>query len=250
MRVIDSLWTLLTVVAESAKETGTLSWWRGHADASWKLVPGAFRNGRTFHSERNMVARFRAKAPIRRQSCPDQNDLPSWLALMQHYRLPTRLLDWTELPLVATFFAACELPEVDGVLWRLNPYVLNVPVLGGRQLQGPTGAQGRNFVNQAFASNAVSECKALALTPWESDLRMLLQGSTFTIHDGPTPLQEHPTAPSSLMSFSVPAKAKKGLLEHLALLGIRRSNLFPDLDNLAGDIAAMEFEEFGPAGAV
>lgn len=96
----------------------------------------------------------------------------------------------------------------------------------------------------------MSEGQALALTPSEADLRMLLQGSAFIVHDGPVALETHPSAPDFLVGFRVPSSAKKGLSQHLSLLGVRRSNLFPDLDNLAVDIAGFEFEDPGAKGAV
>lgn len=248
MQTIDTLDTLLQVVTAGAKAFGTSPWWRGHADAGWELIPGTFRAGRTHLTEYNMAARFMAKARTRRAVCPDDTDLASWLALMQHYRLPTRLLDWTELPLAALFFAVSELQHKDGMLWMLNPYSINKTLLGTASLQGARGPQARNFVNQAFAANAVSEGRALALLPSETDMRMLLQGSAFTIHDGPSPLEEHPSAKEALVAFSVPTSSKLGLLQHLALLGVRRSTLFPDLDNLALDIATFEFAD--PAAEV
>ncbi len=53
-----------------------------------------------------------------------------WISLAQHYRVPTRLLDWSENPLVALYFAV-EVDEdsngaqVDGRVWALNPLQLN-----------------------------------------------------------------------------------------------------------------------------
>ena len=53
-------------------------------------------------------------------SLPAVDDDFQWLALMQHYGAPTRLLDFTWSPYVAAFFAL-ERTLGDGVVWAMNP---------------------------------------------------------------------------------------------------------------------------------
>jgi hypothetical protein len=53
--------------------------------------------------ESSMMRHFMLRAPQHRESHQSFFD---WLCLMQHYDLPTRLLDWSESVLVALYFAA------------------------------------------------------------------------------------------------------------------------------------------------
>jgi FRG domain-containing protein len=105
-------------------------WWRGHSRADWLLTPGVHREGRDVDYERNISAKFFMKAHTRHARCPPEGDWAGWLFLMQHYRLPTRLLDWTESSLIAAFFAATDHLEQDGVLWALDPLALNERQMG------------------------------------------------------------------------------------------------------------------------
>jgi len=75
---------------------------RGEDDNTYKLEPSIYRNGRIINEHK-----FYYEAINR---CPeafiDCNTTFEKLAKMQHYRVPTRLLDVTENPLIALYFAA------------------------------------------------------------------------------------------------------------------------------------------------
>ena len=72
-------------------------WFRGHSKASFNLLPSLARDPKALERESLLSKRFKQNAYPFRQT-PPQSEW-EWLFLMQHFGIPTRLLDWTESPL-------------------------------------------------------------------------------------------------------------------------------------------------------
>ena len=73
-------------------------WFRGQGDVTWPLKPSLYRGKFRPELEREMLRDFRAHAA----------EYVDWLFLAQHHGIPTRILDWTENPLVGLYFTCCE----------------------------------------------------------------------------------------------------------------------------------------------
>ena len=216
-------------------------WWRGQSNSEWPLVPGVYREGRTITYEQNIAARFMLKAHTRYSNCPPDGDWPTWLFLMQHYRLPTRLLDWTESSLIAAFFAVADNPDTDGALWALDPYALNASQTGKSNILTANGEAVRPHYQAVFHVNSPQPAATLAVVGRELDVRMLIQQSVITIHGTANPIETLAGANNFIRKLIVPAASKKVLRAQLSALGFKRHSLFPDLEHLARDIAELRF---------
>lgn len=78
--------------------------YRGHSNANYLLLPSLFRSQKLLKNERKMYNELLIECP---QYFPYGSTHLDKLVEMQHYGLPTRLLDITSNPLVALYFA-CE----------------------------------------------------------------------------------------------------------------------------------------------
>jgi len=234
---VRSIDDLMAACYELQARFASMPWFRGHSREAWKLVPSVYR-GFT-NDEVDMTHRFRMQAYSRRPDCPSEHDWAAWLSLMRHFGLPTRLLDWSESVLVAAFFAVSleRPPAVEGAatIWAMHPHKLNHSMQVATGLPLFAGEQGRKLAAPAFQAAAPND-RVTAVQPAEIDARMMLQQSVFTIHGGPKPLEDMPGCQDFLAKLVVPYECRSTLADGVEKLGLRRSKVFPDLENLADDI--------------
>ncbi len=103
LEIISSISKFNDYISKYRKDDALL-FYRGHADANFCLQPSISRNDKWQKNERAMYNALLINCPDDFEKCHSHLEK---LVEMQHYGLPTRLLDITQNPLVALYFA-CE----------------------------------------------------------------------------------------------------------------------------------------------
>ena len=154
---------------------------------------------------------------------------------MQHYGVPTRLLDWTESPLIALYFAV-ESADADdtSALWSLRPSELNknanidnqeeigfVPSFEDDELKG--------YSVESLAQTRRIQLLPVATIATRNNSRIQAQLGVFTIHHHiNTPIEDVGDGRHCTRYLILPDN-RATILEELNLLGINRFQLFPEL---------------------
>ena len=219
-------------------QSGLRWWYRGHSRASYQLLPTALRSY-TPEQERFLTNEFRARAATRHSSVPAKDDFAGWLSLMQHYGLPTRLLDWTFSPLIAAFFAVTATQQTveDASIWGLAPSRLNELYKLDPYLYPLDALKLHVDLEPAFRTKRSSD-RIVAAMAIEADPRMQMQQGAFTVHSSRVALCAHQDTSSWLQKAVVPKDSIRYLRQELKLLSIRRDSVFPDLGALAEQLKA------------
>lgn len=216
-------------------------WFRGVANDKWDLIPSIQRTQHRIESERFITNDFYIMAKQVMEQAPIKKNYSAWMSIMQHFGLPTRLLDWSSSPLVAIFFAVEEYkkyPNFDACIWILAPGLLNEAEGFGNCIYPVDADTVQNMLLPAFKEYGhiqELENKIIACHSTEHNLRMYSQQANFTIHNSQKRLADLDVS-NMLYKLVIPADKRRDFLYELEILGISKSYIYPDLDHISEDI--------------
>ena len=210
-------------------------WYRGQEKSRWDLSPTISRCG-GITAEAPLITRFKQNALSLLPERPSNEW--EWLFVMRHYGVPTRLMDWTENPLVALYFAASQAPKSEGVVWNLLPIDLNK--LANIAPQHPSEIPGfgdypilDNYLPSRLASESTSNLLPAAAIAPRNTRRMQAQQGVFTItHRGQTDIGKIGNL-DHIWKILIPASSKQRIVSELNAFNVNRLSLFPELDHVA-----------------
>jgi len=240
-RTIYTIEELLNFITELNIQHGQRIWFRGVANKEWKLCPSIQRTSERIKAERYITNDFYIKAKQVMENAPEKKNYSAWMSIMQHYGLPTRLLDWSSSPLIATFFAVEQYgkyPNADAAIWVLAPGLLNESQGFGNCIFPVDADTVQNMLLPAFKEKGhIDELKdkIIACHSTENNLRMYSQQANFTIHNSEKKLTEICNS-EMLYKIIIPSSARERLLYDLEIFGITESYIYPDLDHISKDI--------------
>lgn len=226
--VIRSVVDLLEILKRDAPG----EWiYRGQSSCFWPLKAGIHRfkaDEASNIDEKGFLTEFKRRCRLHLDQQP--NSEWEWLMLAQHYGLPTRLLDWSQNPLVALYFAceAIQAVPCDGMFFAYR--------------------HGQPYFDAWDSIDPFSIKHTVVLRPPHLDQRIIAQRSLFTAEP---PRDDIAVENSKILFWNVSGNAKKNVLKELNLLGIDQSYLFPGISSVAADLAALLWVDFitPPKGA-
>jgi hypothetical protein len=205
--------------------------------------------------ENKLLREFKRRLHHYTNDLPEKNDRLEWLALMQHYGAPTRLLDWTYSFFVAAYFAieVAELPRC--VVWGLNMNSYKVEGILSRtdwsQIEQryekyakvDHSIRDKPWIKQSAIIDYLAEHPkplVLSVNPFRLNERLTIQQGAFifpgdiskSFEDN---LTAHSVSSNSLIRFEISSKVKvrKEILLNLHRMNMSRASLFPGLEGFA-----------------
>lgn len=275
--VSEYIYEIQKIIKDLSKSSADdMFWFRGESNISYNnpLTPGSYRDlanqlnmvdlNNRFESstvreiESQVDAEFSRRGHQYLKEISVHDSFLNRYFIMQHYGIPTRLLDWSDNALVALFFAVNSGLDKkdDGIVYILNPYELNnitVQTILGKEgcfrkiptvvshlkkqklLNKNNELRISELFRRYFKMDFCTDISyfPLAIMPPPLEKRMLVQSGCFTIFGNEiTGLAMNEKNNYFLQKIPIDSKSKFAILKELDQLGINENSVFSDLDGL------------------
>lgn len=273
---VGAITTFIERIRKVESRKGYTLFYRGHSDDSYEAIPSIFRyiengssNGTYADQEDALFKNMVMQCPQEFVGCSSTLE---HLVKMQHYGLPTRLLDLTTNPLVALYFACCSHFGKGGKNGEIIVY--EVPNEDVKFFNSDTAAvignlakMPRNFEYQKDRGRILHEIQEEK--PYFKDLinvahlssvqcvkakldnrRITQQSGAFFIFGMSGAVNQPANIPYQYIckrdnlpvTIGVAQTGKKAMLSELAELSISEASLFPEIENVARHLKSQVVE--------
>lgn len=226
-------------------------WFRGVGKSSFTLAPSLHRHDSVIDSasllnyESKLLTRFKERSVPYLQHRID--DVWELLFLMQHYGMPTRLLDWTENPFISLFFALSSAKKDahgvypdDAAVWILSPPKWNQCVFSNISYRGGAMSPSESTVT-SYKPNTEAQLmheNPVAILGIHNSPRIVAQRGSFclfgkSLNPMESIYQNGTFEQDTLKKIVIPSSIIGVLLDKLVWMGITDSVVYPDLEGLA-----------------
>lgn len=244
-------------IVEKFQEKNSEAWFRGVGDESRALVPSIARPAsvttpeEVAKNEKKIASAFAQRSPPFVQTSL-RTDLNA-LFFMQHYGIPTRLLDWTESPFVALYFALTSVqrdpqgaPLTDAAVWLCAPVLWNRAALKHISFEGGILDEGCEEI-KAYLPSLDFEQRTMApimIYGTHNSPRIVAQRGVFALFgkglDAMETLALKAPYPAGVLQKVTIAKDRiEPMLQGLFRNGMSESVIYPDLSGLSLEIRRM-----------
>lgn len=148
------------------------TYFRGHADCNYSLIPSVMRNNQLQMFEEDLYYDLIMECPNDFTDCDSHFEK---LVKMQHYGLPTRLLDITRNPLVALYFACATEPGKTGEVIILNSNRDNVKHHGSDVISVLSSIATLKWKDKCHIDQIMQSSESSAKFNFDSVVRHLVQ---------------------------------------------------------------------------
>ncbi|WP_214073243.1 FRG domain-containing protein [Mucilaginibacter sp. dw_454] len=209
-------------------------WYRGEQDGSKYLFPSIMRYENGLSIEQSSFHKFRRFADKIFHTKESE-----WETLfdMQHYNIPTRLLDWTENFGIALFFAANSFRrkhKEGAAMYLLNPLELNKQSGINKIYKLPYDEAEFSYSGIYWNKKPFKATAPIAIEPIFKNDRISAQRGTFTVHND---IVYHDILyyklNENMRKVTLPDEAISSAKEFLSLASIDEFSVFPDMAGIS-----------------